>query len=192
VLAAAIASAGAVLSQFPAATRPLPFNFPLRNRVLAGLALAVVVVEAAERSGALITAGLAGELGREVMAVPGRVTSPASRGCHRLLRDGAVLVESWEDVVGALAEPWRRMVAAAPARPARVAAGEGAEALGAARAPALERVLRAMADEPLDLDAVSGRAGVPAGEAAAVLLALELDGRVRQLAGSRFVRAAGA
>jgi len=191
-LAAAIALSGAVVSQFPPSTPPLAYHFPLRNRVLAGLALAVVVVEAAERSGALITAALAGELGREVMAVPGRVTSPASRGCHRLLRDGAVLVESWEDVVGALAEPWRRMVAAAPAVAAPAAAGAGTRALGAERAPELDRVLRAMGEEPLDVDAVSGRAGLPTGQAAALLLALELDGRVRQLAGARFVRAVGA
>ena len=82
-----------MVSQFAPGTRPLPYHFPERNRVIAGLALAVVVVEAAEQSGALITAGFAAELGREVLAIPGRVNSPESRGAHRLIQDGAALVQ---------------------------------------------------------------------------------------------------
>ena len=87
-LAGRIVEAGAVVSQFAPGTRPLPYHFPERNRVIAGLVLAVVVVEAAEKSGALITAGFAAELGREVLAIPGRVSSPESRGAHRLIRTG--------------------------------------------------------------------------------------------------------
>src|SRR5947207_8671155 len=112
-LVAQIAERGALVSQFPPGTPPLAQNFPARNRTLAGLALGVVVVEAAERSGALITAGLAADLGREVFAVPGRITSPASRGANGLLKDGAKLVGHWSDIVAELSEPWRERIAAA-------------------------------------------------------------------------------
>src|SRR5947207_1493960 len=112
-LAQKIMGQGAVVSQFDRDAEALPFHFPLRNRTLAGLALGVVVVEAAERSGALITAGLAGELGREVFAVPGRITSPASQGAHGLLKDGARLVGHWSDIVAELSEPWRSMIGGA-------------------------------------------------------------------------------
>ena len=101
----------------------------MRNRVIAGLALGVVVVEAAEQSGTLITAGHAGDLGREVMAVPGRAGAPTSRGTHRLIRDGAALVESWEDVVALLPARWRACVADGALRPAR----RPPPALGASR-----------------------------------------------------------
>ena len=114
-LAEEIIGRGAVVSQFAPDAEPLNYHFPARNRTLAGLALGVVVVEAAERSGALITAGLAGELGRDVFAVPGRITSPASRGANGLLRDGARLVGHWSDIVAELSEPWRSMVAGAGA-----------------------------------------------------------------------------
>ncbi|MBI1845398.1 MAG: DNA-protecting protein DprA [Candidatus Rokubacteria bacterium] len=113
-LAAEIAGHGAVLTQFPPGTAPRAEHFPARNRILAGLALGVVVVEATERSGALITARLAGELGREVLAIPGRITSETSAGPNGLIADGAKLVRSWTDVVQELPEPWRRAVAAVP------------------------------------------------------------------------------
>jgi DNA processing protein len=109
-LAGEIASHGAVVSQFEPGTRPLSGHFPARNRVIAGLALAVVVVEAAEKSGSLITAGLAGEMGREVMAVPGLLTSAQSVGAHRLIQDGAALIQGWEDVVSQLPLRWRDRV----------------------------------------------------------------------------------
>src|SRR5881392_311792 len=92
-LADAVAARGALVTQFPPGTAPLPYHFPTRNRTLAALALGVVVVEAAERSGSLSTAGFAADLGREVFAVPGKITSPTSAGVHKLLRDGARLVE---------------------------------------------------------------------------------------------------
>jgi DNA processing protein len=90
-LADEVAARGALVTQFPPGTAPLPYHFPTRNRTLAALALGVVVVEAAERSGSLSTAGFAADLGREVYAVPGKITSPTSAGVHRLLRDGARL-----------------------------------------------------------------------------------------------------
>src|SRR5690349_15136070 len=109
-LAESVAARGALVTQFAPGTPPLPYHFPARNRTLAALALGVVVVEAAERSGSLSTAGFAADLGREVFAVPGKITSPTSAGTHRLLRDGARLVEDWTDVVQELPNAWRRRV----------------------------------------------------------------------------------
>src|SRR5881397_2186176 len=109
-LANAIAARGALVTQFPPGTAPLPYHFPARNRTLAALVLGVVVVEAAARSGSLSTAGFAADLGREVYAVPGKITSPTSAGAHRLLRDGARLVENWTDIVQELPDVWRRRV----------------------------------------------------------------------------------
>src|SRR5207244_733709 len=116
-LAAEVERSGALVSQFPLGTLPLPHHFPARNRTLAALALGVVVVEAAERSGALITAGFAGDLGREVFAVPGRLTSAASQGANGLIQDGVKLVLGWADVVSELPDEWRRLVRGAAIDP---------------------------------------------------------------------------
>jgi len=183
-LARRIIGAGALISQFAPGTRPLPYHFPERNRVIAGLALAVVVVEAAERSGALITAGFAAELGREVLAVPGRVSSPESRGAHRLIQDGAALVQDADDVIAALPARWRACVKAAEAD------GQGSHA---ATVPPVEsdsgRVLEALGEDPVTIDDVIERSGMASGRATALLLELELSGRIRQLDGKRFVLA---
>jgi DNA processing protein len=179
-LADAIAGRGALLSQFPPTIGPLPHHFPARNRTLAGLALGVVVVEAAERSGALITAGLAGDLGREVFAVPGRITSPASRGTNGLIRDGAMLVARWTDIVAELGEPWRSMID-----------GAGAGAASAARpAPGSDeaRMLELLSvDEAQHIERLIARAGVDAARAGTALIALELAGWARQLSGQRWM-----
>ena len=200
-LAAEIAERGALVSEFPAGTPPLPQHFPLRNRVIAGLALGVVVVEAAARSGSSITAGWAADLGREVMAVPGRVTSEMSRGCHALIKDGATLVESWEDIAGQLPAPWRDQVLGATSDGIRGTSngmGEHGDGLRAADDVArgqadedhddIERLLRAIGEDPVSIEEVIEGSGVASGRAAALLLTLELEGRVRQLAGKRFVR----
>jgi DNA processing protein len=186
-LAQRVAANGALVSQFVAGTPPLPHHFPSRNRVLAGLALAVVVVEAAERSGALITAAAAAELGREVMAVPGRARAPESRGTNQLIRDGAGLVETWEDVLEALPDRWRQAVG--DVRALRAAAAPDDPDLGGEDARDAGRLLGALGGGPVGVEDVIEQSGVPSGRAVALLTHLELLGRVRQLPGKRFVRA---
>jgi DNA processing protein len=178
-LAREVESHGAVLSQFAPGTRPLAGHFPARNRVIAGLSLGVVVVEAAERSGSLITAGLAGELGREVMAVPGPVTSAQSVGAHRLIQDGAALVTSGEDVIGQLPLHWRDRVAPEPVQKAALAHDQ--------QDHHAKLLLDVIGEEPTDIDGIIERSGLTPGRASALLVALEVEGRIRQLAGKRFV-----
>src|SRR6266513_3347737 len=178
-LARSIEARGALLSQFAPGVPALPGHFPARNRTLAGLSLGVGVVEAAERSGALISAGFAGDLGREVFAIPGRITSALSAGTHRLIQDGAKLVSCWQDIVSELSEPWRRAVRssvhdAAQAAP-EVASDEGT--MLALLTP----------DEPQHIEELIARSGLAAARAATALVALELQGWVRQLAGQRWV-----
>jgi DNA processing protein len=191
-LAAEIAERGALVSEFPPGTPPLASNFPRRNRVIAGLALGVVVVEASARSGSSITAGWAADLGREVMAVPGRATSEMSRGCHALIKDGATLVESWEDVAGQLPSPWRdRLGALAPTGAPGASDADGHRELDGAAGEHrddIARLLRAIGEDPVSIEEIIEGSGVASGRAAALLLTLELEGRVRQLAGKRFVR----
>ena len=213
-LAGEIMERGALVSEFAPGTGALPYHFPQRNRVIAGLALVVVVVEAASRSGALITAGWAADLGREVMAVPGRITSPTSRGCHRLIKDGATLAEDWEDVVNQLPSQWRDCVTAdsghasgdsnsdltvqsandgdaTAGRRDRDDHGQHAERHGDHRDRA--RLLRAIGDdEAVSIEDIIERSRMSSGRASALLLTLELEGTVRQLTGKRFSRAGGA
>jgi DNA processing protein len=177
-LADEIAERGALLSQFAPGMPPLPQNFPIRNAVIAGMSLAVVVIEAAERSGSLITARLAAELGREVLAVPGRVTAPESRGANRLIQDGAALALGWEDVVAALPERWKSCIDTAATPPAEPA-DEASRA-----------ILSLLGEDALDIDRVIERSGLGAARVSAALLDLELDGRIRQIEGKRFVRVA--
>jgi DNA processing protein len=176
-LAGEIVRCGAVLSQFPMGTAPLPQHFPLRNRVIAGLTLGTVVVEAADRSGALITARHAAELGREVYAVPGNVSSPGSQGTNRLIQDGAKLVQTWEDVVAEWPPEWRRALRQPPGRREPAAAG-----------PAEQAILPLVGDEPVAVDAVVERTGLAPAVVAAGLTALELRGLVRRVSGQQYVR----
>ena len=179
-LVRAIESHGAILSQFPPGMPALAGHFPARNRTLAGLALGVVVVEAAERSGALITAGFAGDLGRETFAVPGRITSPTSAGANRLIQDGAKLVTCWQDIVSELPEQWRRAVRGLSAPPGEQHAPEPGSDEG--------RMLQLLApDEPQHIEQLIERAGLAPARAAALLVTLELGGWARQLAGQRWV-----
>jgi DNA processing protein len=190
-----IAAAGAVVTEAPAGTVPQARHFPRRNRIIAGLALGVVVVEAAPRSGSLITARLAAEAGREVMAVPGSPLDPRSRGANDLIRQGAALVETAEDVLANLperphlAEPSLFAGAASPGTAAGVAEPapesllppDSAADLAAARA----QVLDLLGPSPTPVDAVMRRCQLSPPAVMAVLLELELAGRIETLPGGR-------
>jgi DNA processing protein len=176
-LAHRIAEHGQIVSEYPLGTPPLPFNFPRRNRLIAALSQGTLVVEAALQSGSLITARLAAEQGKEVFAIPGSIHSPQSRGCHALLRQGAKLVESAQDVLEDL-----RLVLPARSEPAAAAGGESPEG----ESPLLE----AMGHAPVGLDALIARTGIPAPLLQAQLLELELAGQVARLPGGLFQRLA--
>jgi DNA processing protein len=186
-----IRAQGLVLSELPLGTPAIAFNFPRRNRLIAGLARGVLVVEAALRSGSLITARLAAEQGREVFAIPGSIHSPVAKGCHRLIREGAKLVESVQDILEELR--------IAPAVTAAIPAGTTGSAAAATdppseaspaepRAPAQQALLDALGHDPASLDALAERTGRPAGELSALLLELELTQDVERLPGDRYQR----
>ena len=180
-LAHRIARHGLLVSEYPLGTPPLPANFPKRNRIISGLSQGTLVVEAALQSGSLITARMAAEQGREVFAIPGSIHAPQSRGCHALLRQGAKLVESAEDVLEEL-----RLPAAAQPAPALAATAEGAAPERAT--PAQQEVLQALGFDPMGLDALVARTGLDAATLQVRLLELELDGRVARLPGGLFQR----
>jgi DNA processing protein len=182
-LAREVAGAGAVVSQFPMGTPPLPHHFPARNRLIAGLTLGTVVVEAAERSGALITARLAGELGREVYAVPGNVSSEGSHGANGLIRDGARLVEGWADVVAEWPRELREAV-----RPVIAAGPPSSTVVAEVAAPGASVLLALLGDEPVSIDTLVERSRLTSGQASAELIGLELRGLVRRVAGQRYIR----
>ncbi|MDZ7668372.1 MAG: DNA-processing protein DprA [Gammaproteobacteria bacterium] len=164
---------GLLLSEYPPLAGARPYHFPERNRLISGLALGVVVVEAGERSGSLITARMALEQGREVCAVPGAVANPASRGCHRLLRDGAVLVECADHILEAVG-----LTEFANTRPAPAEAGQSMPADAD-----LVRLLEAVSAEVSSLDELVAATGMDGRAAAAALVELELSGFVRQVPG---------
>ena len=175
-LAHRIAERGMILSEYPIGTPPLPENFPRRNRLISALGQGTLVVEAALQSGSLITARFSAEQGKEVFAIPGSIHSPHARGCHALLRQGAKLVESAQDVLEDL-----RLVLPAAAAAQDSEQPEGEDAL-----------LEALGYDPMGLDALIARTGIPAPLLQARLLELELAGEVARLPGGLFQRQARA
>ena len=186
-LAHAIAERGAIVSEYPLGTPPVAHNFPRRNRIIAGLARGVLVVEAAVNSGSLITARLAAESGREVFAIPGSIHSPTARGCHRLIREGAKLVETARDVLEELrwGEPTTAQFAptVAPTAPSTAAHVPEPD-----DPPQVTQVMNALGFDPVDIDTLSTRSGLTVDALYAILTPLELDGRVARVAGGRFQR----
>jgi DNA processing protein len=183
-LAEAIAARGALVSEFPLGTLPLKAHFPRRNRIISGLSLGTLVVEAAMGSGSLITARLAAEQGREVFAIPGSIHNPLARGCHRLIRQGAKLVETAEDIFMELS--------ALAALVADSAAVPRAAERPANSVPVLDKeyeiLLDALGFEPAGVDVLVARSGFKADEVASMLLMLELTGRIEPCPGGRYVR----
>jgi len=170
-----ISESGAVISELPMGARPIAFNFPARNRLISGLSLGVVVVEATEKSGSLITASLAAEQGREVFAVPGEAGASRSRGSHRLIRQGAKLVETVEDIIEEIAPQLsRRNGDAAPA---------SARSLPEHSGPAARQIFALLKETSLQVDQVIEQSGLPAPQVLQVLLDLELQGFVCQTPG---------
>jgi DNA processing protein len=178
-LAHQIAERGLIVSEFELGTESLAANFPQRNRIIAGISLGTLVVEAALESGSLITARFAVEAGRDVFAIPGSIHSPQSRGCHALIKQGAKLVDDVRDVLEELRWP-------APVASAGAAAPNDATATDVAPDPLLD----AMGYDPVDLDQLQARTGWPTAQLSARLLELELQGHVARLAGGRYQRSA--
>jgi DNA processing protein len=172
-LAHRLAEEGGIVSEFALGTPPLPGNFPRRNRLISGLARGVLVVEATLASGSLITARFAAEQGRDVFAIPGSIHSPFSKGSHRLIRDGAKLVETAQDVL----EEWAmagRAEPVAPRVPVAMVAGDA------------ERVLLALGHDPGGVDILAQRCGLSADAVSVALVELELAGEVASLPGGLY------
>jgi len=184
-LAAAIAARGALVSEFPTGTPPLAVNFPQRNRLMSALSCGVLVIEAAARSGSLITARLAGEQGRDVLAVPGSIHNPLARGCHRLIKEGAALVETPDDVLAVIG----CSQVSTPAKTAS-AAPDAAENVADRLDSGAEMLLNALGFGPADLDRLVERTGLAAHAVVSTLQMLELAGRVESLTGGRYCRTA--
>jgi DNA processing protein len=170
-LAHELAAQGALVSEFPLGMGPLAHNFPRRNRLISALTRGCLVVEAAAESGSLITARLANEQGREVFAVPGSIHSPLSKGCHKLIRDGAKLVERAEDVLEEL-----RMVSATPAKPVAEQGDHGH--------PLLEH----LGFDACDIDTLTARSGLTSDVVSALLTQLEIEGRIAAMPGGKYQR----
>ncbi len=175
-LAHQIADEGCIISEFPLGTSPMPANFPRRNRIISGLAEGILVIEAAAQSGSLITAKLALEQGRDVFAIPGSIHSPLSRGCHALIRQGAKLVETAEDI---LSELKRQMPVTDKA---------ALETIQTDDHPPVSLILADMGFDPVDMDTLCQRYGMDAAPLSAELLNLELMGQVESLPGGYYRR----
>jgi len=193
-LAEDILEGGALISSFPPGTPPLPGNFPARNRIISGASLGVVVIEAGLRSGSLITARLANEQGREVFAIPGSVHNPQARGCHRLIRDGAHLTESADEVIEALA-PLAQELAGALEHLLELDGGRNDKGLDESpdlphilSDPDYQQLLDVIGFDPTPVDTIIERSNLTPAAVSSMLLMLELDGAVVAHAGGRYSR----
>jgi len=176
---AIVAGGGALVSEYAPGTPPLPGNFPRRNRIISGLSFGTLVVEAARQSGSLITARLAGEQGREVFAIPGSIHNPLARGCHQLIRDGARLVETAQDVLAELAPRLRGLIH-------ETSEQRGSDSMGSAEEPLDEeyrRLLLHVGDETTPVDRLVERSGLTAEVVSSMLLILELRGLITPVPG---------
>ncbi|WP_266169145.1 DNA-processing protein DprA [Dyella subtropica] len=188
-LARRIAEHGVLVSEFPLGTPARADHFPRRNRILAGLSLGTLVVEAGLRSGSLISARLAGEQGREVFALPGSIHNPLARGCHRLIRDGARLVESASEMIELLAPQALALGAELATRLGEESSSPGrqtGQAHGWRDDPEYRQLLAALGHDPASLDELAERTGQSAAALSSMLLMLELEGVVEGLPGSRY------
>jgi DNA processing protein len=180
-LAHEIAAHGALVTEYPLGTPPRKEHFPARNRLISGLALGTLVVEAAYRSGSLITARLAAEQGREVFAIPGSIHNPLAKGCHRLIRDGAKLVESAADIIDELQPLIGHMMQHKDEPELR----ENGTTM---RDPDYERLLNSMGFDPVSADELAAKCALTIDQVSSMLLILELEGQVEVLQGGNFSR----
>lgn len=190
-LAARIEQHGAVVSEFPPGTEARPDHFPRRNRLIAGLALGTLVVEAGLQSGSLITARLAAEAGREVFALPGSIHNPLAKGCHRLIRDGARLVETAAEVIEALGPAALAQGAGLRARLETAAAEPDHDSPARTQDPDYASLLASLGDGPASLDELANRTGLAPAALSSMLLLLELEGVVGPVVNGRWQRVFG-
>lgn len=186
-LARRIADAGLLVSEFPPGIKALRENFPRRNRIISGLSLGVLVVEAAIKSGSLITARLALEQGREVFALPGSVHNPLARGCHRLIREGAKLVEQADDILEEIGPQLAGTFAKGPVNVDNAAPSAPAGAAQTLLDEDYLQLLAAMGHAPVTVDALVERSGLTADSVSSMLLILELEGRVTSAPGGAYM-----
>ncbi len=185
-LAQAIAQTGLLVSEFPLGVTPRPENFPRRNRLISGLSLGTLVVEAALRSGSLITARMAMEQGREVFAIPGSIHNPLVRGCHRLIREGAKLVETAADIVEELGALAGVLVEHEAAMAANDKENDGSKM--DVEAEEYTVLMAHLGFDPMPIDLLVEKSGLTAEAVSSMLLLLELQGHVESLAGGRYAR----
>jgi DNA processing protein len=178
-LADAIVVNGALVSEYPPGTPPLRAYFPQRNRLISGLSLGTLVVEAARRSGSLITARLASEQGREVFALPGSIHNPMARGCHQLLRDGARLVESVNDIMAEIAPLAGHLLQTSVESTHKQDTVETND-------EEYVNLLRSLGHDPIGIDELVARSGLTIDQVSSMLLILELDGKIEKLSGGRY------